>query len=73
VAGGTQTSATSFPCPRDSQTQLLGKIFGANRGSTFCNDGATAMAVIGTAKPKFANPGGVCWNGSDGFTVGIGT
>jgi hypothetical protein len=69
--GSGSTTTASFACPSDPKTQPLGKIYGKNRGSSFCNDGAKASLVVkGT---KISLVGGVCWKSRDGFNVGIGT
>jgi hypothetical protein len=71
-AGVTREAKVSFACPRDTSRQPVGKIYGANRGTSFCNDGATATATVaGTRLPTFR--GGVCFSDSSGFNVGIGT
>lgn len=58
--GGAREAGASFACPGDTSRQPIGKIYGANRGSTYCNDGATATATVAGKKlPSFV--GGVCW------------
>ena len=71
--GYSSTSTTAFACPSDPRTQPLGKIYGKNRGTSFCNDGAKATAIVGTVKTKLSFTGGVCWKGSVGLNVAIGT
>lgn len=70
-AGNQRDGSAVFSCPPDPKTQPLGQIFGANRGSTFCNSGATATAFVAVKRLTFS--GGVCWTSKDGFNVGIGT
>ena len=69
--GRAQGCTATFAWPPDPKTQPLGKIYGANRGSTFCNSGATATAFVAGKRLTFS--GGVCWKSNDGFNVGIGT
>lgn len=66
-----QQSASSFPCG-NPKIEPLGKIYGKNRGTTFCNDGAKASVLIkGKTKVNFV--GGVCWRNKTSLQVGIGT
>ena len=64
-----QSSGASLACG-DPKTQPLGKIYGANRGATYCNDGAKATVLI-AGKPKLALVGGVCWRNRTSLEVGI--
>jgi hypothetical protein len=68
---GADSMSALFACPSDPKTKPIGKIYGKNRGSTFCNDGAKASAVVGKTKLSFT--GGVCWKSRESFNVGIGT
>jgi hypothetical protein len=71
IAGASEATAT-FACPKDTSREPIGRIYGANRGSTFCNDGATATAIVGGTKLSFT--GGVCWKDSASIlNVSIGT
>ena len=69
--GSAQQSASSFPCG-NPKIEPLGKIFGKNRGTTFCNDGAKASVLI-KGKTKVNLAGGVCWRNKTSLQVGIGT
>jgi hypothetical protein len=69
--GSAQRVASSLACPPNPKTQPLGKIYGANRGTSFCNDGAKATALV--RKVRINVTGGVCWKSKDSFNVGIGT
>ena len=82
VAGLSLTALTSVGAARDvrgalacgnPKTTPLGEIFGANRGTTFCNDGASAKVIIkGKPKPPFL--GGVCWrNKTNVKMIGVGS
>jgi hypothetical protein len=65
---------SAFACPSDPKTQPLGKIYGKNRGSSFCSDGASARASIGTTKAIIVNfKNGVCWKSRQGLNVAVGT
>ena len=67
-AGGLRAA---FPCPPDPKTQPLGKSAASRPGVSFCNDAATATALVGGKTLSFT--GGVCWKSKQGFSVGIGT
>jgi hypothetical protein len=69
--GAARDATGSFACP-NPKVLPLGKIFGANRGTTFCNDGARATVII-AGKPRLTLVGGVCWRNKKDFEVGIGT
>jgi hypothetical protein len=69
--GGAHDATAAFPCPSDPKTQPLGKIYGKSRGTTFCNDGAKAVALVGKTRVILA--GGVCWRNRTSLQVGIGT
>lgn len=74
VATGVSSASadrTAFPCP-NPKVLPLGKIYGKNRGTTFCNDGAKATVLIG-GKTKASFVGGVCWRNRTNLEVGIGT
>jgi hypothetical protein len=58
-------------CPKDPRTAPIGRIYGASRGTTWCNDGATATATLAGKTHAFS--GGVCFRDSVGLHVGIGT
>jgi hypothetical protein len=65
-------TASSFACPSDPKTQPLGKIYGKNRGSSFCGDGASARAMVGSSK-QIVFKNGVCWKSRLGLNVAVGT
>jgi hypothetical protein len=67
---GVGLAGTQEKCGNPATTPL-GDIFGASRGTTWCNDGATATAKL--AGKTYFFKGGVCYRDSDGFHVGIGT
>jgi hypothetical protein len=67
-----QRERAQFACPSDLNTQPLGKVYGKNRGSAFCNDGATAMVKI-AGRPALTLKGGVCWRNKTSLEIGIGT
>jgi hypothetical protein len=73
AVGNAHQFSGSFACPPNPKTQPLGKIYGNNRGSSFCNDRARATAFIGKQRQKLTFAGGVCWKSKDAFSVGIGT
>src|SRR4051794_33995193 len=68
---GAARDTSSFPCG-NPLTEPLGKIYGANRGTTFCNDGARATLII-AGKPRLTLVGGVCWRNKTNLEVGIGS
>lgn len=69
--GGARDGASTFACPNPARAPL-GKAYDGYRGTTFCNDGASASATVGGKQlPKFT--GGVCFTDSTGFNVEIGT
>lgn len=72
ATGGAGISDAAAKCG-DPKTEPLGSIYGNNRGSTGCNDGASAKATLGGKTYSFT--GGVCWREtkSGGFYVQIGT
>lgn len=70
TAGGARDAASAFAC--DPSRAPLGKSVGALGATAWCNDGATATAVVG-GKPELRFTGGVCWRDSTGFYVDIGT
>lgn len=73
-ASSAQSTYSVFACPSDPKTQPIGKIYGANRGSTFCSDGASARVSVGSTKAIIIYlRNGVCWTSRQGFNVGIGT
>jgi hypothetical protein len=68
--GAARDATGSFACG-NPKIEPLGTIFGANRGTTFCNDGATATLIIrGNRTPL---RGGVCWRNKKDLEIGIGT
>jgi hypothetical protein len=65
-------AADSFACP-NPKVLPLGKIYGKSRGTSFCNDGAQATAIV-AGKKLAPFTGGVCWKNKEGVVqVGIGT
>lgn len=70
-AGVTREAPSSFACP-NPKLLPLGKIYGANRGTSYCNDGASATVVI-AGKARLNLVGGVCWRNRTNLEVGIGT
>jgi hypothetical protein len=68
---GASVDRAAFPCG-NPKIEPVGKIYGKNRGSTFCNDGAKATVLIG-GKTKVTFAGGVCWRNRTSLQVGIGT
>jgi hypothetical protein len=62
---------SSFPCG-DPKTVPVGKIYGKNRGTQFCNDHATATIRI-AGRPTLKLKGGVCWKNRTNLEIGIGT
>jgi hypothetical protein len=71
AAGQARDASARFACPKDTSREPVGRIYGNNRGSTFCNDGASASATVGGRKLVFK--GGVCFRDSTGLNVNIGT
>lgn len=72
--GVAREGAATFACPKDPSTQPIGKSYGATRGATYCNDGATATAIVVGGKPEPDIRGGVCWRDKSRTTyVNIGT
>ena len=68
--GAAINAAPAVACP-DPKTAPLGKSVGI-RGYTACNDGASALAVVGGVTYRFS--GGVCWKDSTlPLNVDIGT
>lgn len=69
--GAARGTRAAFPCP-NPKLLPIGKIYGANRGTSFCNDGAQATVII-AGKPKLTVLGGVCWRNRTNLEVGIGS
>jgi hypothetical protein len=70
AAGMLRGSEAAFACPDPSRAPL-GKVVSANRATVWCNDGASATAVVNSKSLNFT--GGVCYRESGAFYVEIGT
>ena len=70
AAGLLRGSEAAFACPDPSRAPL-GKMVSANGATLWCNDGASASAVVNSKSLNFT--GGVCYRESGAFYVEIGT
>jgi hypothetical protein len=70
AAAGARDADVAAKCGNPAR-ESLGSIYGKNRGTTWCNDGASGTATL--AGKTYAFKGGVCFRDSVGFHVGIGT
>jgi hypothetical protein len=75
-AAGTGAGAGAFVCPKDASvgdTQKWVKNTPDNRGSVWCDDGATATVIVSTGQSPLVFKGGICTSATTGKFISIGT